>query len=59
MKSKISDIVKESGDRTFKIANQLNERQHDRLLEIAELAAAILGVHAEATAELNKEHPGA
>lgn len=59
MKSKISDIVKESGDRTFKIANQLNERQQDRLLEIAELAAAILGVHAEIAAELNKERPGA
>jgi hypothetical protein len=59
MKSKISDIVKESGDRTFKIANQLNERQRDRLLEIAELAAAILGVHAEIAAELNKERPGA
>ena len=56
---KMTEVEKESGGRTLKIANKLDEKRQDRLLEIAELAAVILGVHAEATAELNKERPGA
>ena len=56
---KMTEVEKESGGRTLKIANKLDEKRQDRLLEIAELAAAILSVHAEATAELNKERPGA
>lgn len=56
---KMTEVEKESGGRTLKIANKLDEKRQDRLLEIAELAAAILGVHAEASAELNKERPGA
>ena len=56
---KMTEVEKESGGRTLKIANKLDEKRHDRLLEIAELAAVILSVHAEATAELNKERPGA